>query len=151
MKPYTEHDALEAATIAAASSPCQKSKRGVVIFHRQYGLSVTGCNHPPLPLVCDGTKECRKVCNKICIHAEEDALLKNGAPLVGYEMLHVKVVDGKPVASGPPSCWRCSPVILHAKLKAMWLLHEDGLRAYYPLEFHIMTLEHHGIRWRSEE
>ena len=151
MKQYTEHDALETAVKAAVLSPCQKSKRGVAIFHREYGLSVAGCNHPPGPLKCDGTKACRKVCNKICVHAEQDALLQSGAPLVGYEMLHVKVVAGKAVPSGPPSCWQCSRLILAAKLKAMWLLHEDGLRAYSPLQFHIMTLEHHEIHWRAEK
>ena len=138
---YTEHDALKAAIDAAAHCGCRKSQRGVAIFHRRFGLFSTGTNYPPAPFSCDGSKECRKVCNKICIHAEQHAMLKVGAPLVGYEMLHIEVVDGEAVPSGGPSCWQCSRIILAAKLERMWLLHEDGLRAYTAEEFHLLTLK----------
>lgn len=142
---YTERDALKDAIIAASHSGCHKSQRGVVIFHRRFGLHTSGTNYPPSPFSCDGSKECRKACNKICIHAEQDALLKSGTPLLGYEMLHVKVVDDKAVPSGQPSCWQCSRLILAAKLRCMWLLHEDGLRSYMPLEFHALTLKEKGL------
>lgn len=149
---YTERDALKDAVIAAAHSGCQKSRRGVVIFHRHLGgLLTSGANHPPAPFKCDGSKACRKSCNKICIHAEEDAILKVGTPLHGYEMLHVKVVGGEAVASGGPSCWQCSRDILQAGFERMWLLHEGGLRAYSPIEFHRLTLETKGLHAVTEE
>ena len=145
---YTEHDALKEAIAAAVHSGCHKSKRGAVIFHRRHGLLCTGTNHPPVPLFCDGSRECRKSCNRVCVHAEQDALLKAGAPLSGYEILHVKVVDGEAVPSGLPSCWQCSRIILTAMLKRMWLLHEDGLKAYGSVEFHELTLQENGVYYR---
>lgn len=60
----------------------------------------------------------------------------------GASMLHVKVIDGKAVPSGEPSCWQCSRLILASGIKTMWLLHEDGLKAYTAKEFHMKTLEH---------
>lgn len=142
---YTEHHALKAAIIAASRSGCAKSQRGVAIFDRQDGLLVTGTNHPPKNFHCDGSGGCRRDCNKLCIHAEQDALSKVHAPLYGWEMLHVKVVNGKAVPSGPPSCWQCSRLILAAQLNYMWLLHKDGLRSYSVAEFHSLTLKECGL------
>lgn len=98
---------------------------------------------------------CRKDCGKLCVHAEANALHDAhmfGKPVARCEMLHVKVVDGKPVASGPPSCWQCSRAILRAGLEAMWLLRpgsEGGsdpvLVRYTAREFHRETLKTCGI------
>jgi len=151
-----EHAALQAAVIVGRDSPCAKSKRGVVIFDRHLGLLAVGNNHPPDGFACDGSDECRDNCNKLCIHAEADALAQLNRELqirrdefvmlgeeIGEmrpEMLHVKVVDGDAVASGEPSCWQCSRHVINFGITAFWLLHEDGLRRYDPQEFHEHTL-----------
>lgn len=131
-------------------SPCAKSKRGVVVFHRREGIVATGFNHPPQPFRCDGSEECRTHCNKVCVHAETAALHDLRRQLVPLrpstlEMLHVKVVEGVAVASGPPSCWQCSREILVARVSLVWLLHEEGLRSYTAEEFHTLTLQHCGL------
>ncbi len=157
---YTEIDALEAAATVGSSSPCAKSKRGVVIFTRS-GLVAAGYNHPPAPMRCDGSTACREHCNKLCIHAEDDAIqhliaidprgqyacswtgeiIGHRAEDTGLQMLHVKVVDGHAVPSRAPSCWQCSRTILGSgKIDRMWLLHAEGLRSYTSLEFHETTL-----------
>lgn len=151
--PYDEQEALRVATTAAADSPCAKSKRGVVLFCRTHGLLGVGCNHPPDGFECDGSPECRDNCNRLCVHAEMDALAEFAKELAGAllsrtspgapvrpEMLHVKVVDGKPVASGDPSCWQCSRHVVNFGVEVFWLLHEGGLRRYGPDEFHERTL-----------
>ena len=147
-----EHKALEAAVEAAKRSPCAKSQRGVVLFHREEGIVGSGFNHPPTPFACDGSEACRAACNKLCIHAENAALRdylwhrqEAAVHPRDIEMLHVKAVDGKAVPSGPPSCWQCSRLILDAGLKSMWLLHEEGLQAYDPEEFHRLTLAHNSL------
>lgn len=146
---FTEHQALESAVFRAGRSPCAKSKHGVVIWDRRVPYVLAeGVNSPPGPFTCTGSAECRAACNKICVHAEAAALLDLGEALGDtkhLEMLHVKVVDGKAVPSGPPSCWQCSRLILEAGLKVMWLLHEDGLRSYTPEEFHRLTLIQCGL------
>lgn len=142
-----EHEALRQAVKVGAASPCAKSRRGVVLFHRREGVVAVGFNHPPHPFACDGSDACRASCNLLCVHAETAALhdlRRSLAPIRGrdLEMLHVKVVDGEAVSSGPPSCPQCSREILEAGLAKMWLLREDGLQAYDPVEFHELTLRH---------
>lgn len=150
---YTEHDALESATVVGTLSPCQKSKRGVVIFDRKLGLLAEGFNAPPYPFRCDGSDACREACGKVCVHAEMAAILQFLShhhlpqliidnPDLTLEMLHIKVVNGRGVVSGPPSCESCSKHILQIQLDTMWLLHEDGLRAYAVLDFHQKSLEY---------
>lgn len=144
---FTEHDALQLAVSVAQQSPCAKSKRGVVIWKPGEKPIAYGFNHPPFPMVCDGSDTCRKECGKICVHAEQDALLncRQRSPY-GCEMLHVEVLaeDGKPVSSGPPSCWQCSKLILQAGIKGVWLLH-DILERYTTLDFHRLTLVYNGL------
>lgn len=150
----TEWDALKKAVEAAGYSGCQKSKRGVVIWRRTGGVVSMSANVPAIGR-CDGSTRCRKDCGKLCVHAEANAIFDAhlfGKPVARCEMLHVKVVDGKPVASGPPSCWQCSRAILRAGLEAMWLLRpgpEDGddpvLVRYTADEFHRETLKTCGI------
>jgi len=164
-RPYDENDALAAAVTAGSCSPCAKSKRGVVIFVRSRIVAV-GHNHPPEPMRCDGSVQCREHCAKLCIHAEDDALrhvialgpyeqfasswtgeiIGHRAESTGLQMLHVKVVDGQAVPSRAPTCWQCSRGILgFEKISRMWLLHEAGLRSYTPLEFHELTLANSGL------
>jgi len=146
-----ERDALVIAVEAARTSPCQKSKRGVVIWRRGGGILSTGFNHPAHG-TCDGSESCRRDCSKTCIHAEQDAMWeasRYGKAIQDVEMLHVKVIDGNPVPSGPPSCWQCSKMLVNSGIKAMWLLEEvDGeptLKQYTTLGFHRLTLINCGL------
>lgn len=131
--------AMEIATKVAAMSPCQKSQRGVVIFHRERGVLATGFNHPPPGFRCDGVV-CRQHCDKVCIHAENEALALLGAAAQGAELLHMKVVDEVAVPTGGPSCWQCSREILNRGIGTVWLLHENGLARYSADRFHVITL-----------
>src|ERR1700679_1797943 len=99
---FTHLDALPYAIKASLESPCM-SRRGVVIFDpyllRIYG---TGFNRPPAPFVCDGSDFCKDTCAKTAIHAEQMAILqvfRLGWLVSGKSLLHVKTVDGLPVAS----------------------------------------------------
>lgn len=158
---FTVNDAMAAAITAGKCSPCEKSKRGVVIFNSK-GVISLGYNHPPAPMRCDGSLACRTHCRYLCIHAEEDALqhiivssseerlrvCSNWKGSIGYmdpatplQMLHLRVVDGAAVPSQGPSCWQCSRSILGTgKISQVWLLLPDGLRSYTPLDFHEQTL-----------
>lgn len=149
MMHFDEHDALTEAITTGMKSPCAKSKRGVVIFVRNYGVLNVGWNHPPDPFECDGTPACRMRCAKWCVHAEQHALRRVEewwSHPRQREVLHVKVVNGAAVPSGPPSCIECSKILCDdLRIDAIWLLHEDGLRAYSRVEFHRKSLEHHGL------
>ena len=144
-------DVIDTATRAASLSTCRKSHRGVVIFNTSKRSSrFIGWNHPPTHFACDGSDECRAHCNKLCVHAEVEALKSflQADPNRGgwWELLHVKVVEGVVVPSGPPSCWQCSREILDIDdLTHVWLLHEDGWRRYTSVEFHELTLVHNGL------
>lgn len=143
--PFTEHDALKAAVELANLSPCSKSKRGVVIFNR-YRVLGRGYNHPPGPFICAGDDACRAACGRICIHAEQAALLDYEQGGDDTELLHVKVEGAQAVPSGPPSCWQCSRLILLVPdIQGVWLLHEAGLRRYSSIEFHRETLRTCGL------
>ena len=113
--------ALEWAVRAAILSGCEKSKRGAVIWiPGADGPVAKGSNHQPDPHQCDGSPACRSSCAKLCVHAEAAAILDLGSFLGhGLHMLHVKVVDGRPVPSGPPSCWQCSRLILASRALSM--------------------------------
>lgn len=138
---FSAEQALERAINMARQSPCQKSKRGVVIWHPDaFDILCANHNHPPRGFSCNGSKECRANCGKHCVHAEMAAIIDAKTGLWGFHMLHVKVVDGEAVASGPPSCADCSKHILAAGISHMWLLHEGGLRGYTADEFHELSL-----------
>lgn len=141
-------NALFIATQSGRTSPCAKSKRGVIIFHPEREHFITAHNGPPSPFRCDGSVACRNFCNKVAIHAEQRAIqLARIFDLhEGWEMLHVKVVDGVAVSSGPPSCAQCSGSILQSGLAAMWLLHEGmQLQRYDPVNFHELSLQKCGL------
>lgn len=143
---YTEQQALERAVNAGRMSPCSKSQRGVVVWNRElFDILAIGYNHPPLPFFCDGSEACRASCREVCVHAEQHALLNAKQGVRGLDMLHVKVVDGVAVPSGPPSCPRCSLLILEAGIKTMWLLHADGLRGCSAEEFHELTMRYRKL------
>lgn len=119
--------ALEFAVKEARKSPCRKSKRGVAVWGDPGDGKTTGerivCAHngPPPGFACDGTDACREACGKLCVHAEVRALMAAASGCT--DLLHVKVVDGDPVPSGPPSCANCSKVILDRGIERVWLLH----------------------------
>lgn len=153
---FTEQWALAQAISAAQQSPCAKTQRGAVLWRRasegKQGLYLgAGFNHPPKPFKCDGSVACRENCNKVCNHAEEDALLKVPTRVAARwslpecEMLHIEVVNGRAVSSGQPTCWQCSRKILAVGLKAMWLFHKSGLKSYTPEEFHRLTLKNNQL------
>ena len=132
---------LEAALRAGRRSGCSKSKRGVAALLRGDRLLVEGWNHPAVG-TCDGSEACRRDCGKVCVHAEQMALVI--APhLVGAEVLHVKVVNGCGVPGGPPSCAECSKLLLAAGIANMWLWEEarGGWVRYTARDFHLATLE----------
>lgn len=137
---------LPYAVTIGSSSPCCKSKRGVVTWDTSTGEMLTlAHNRPPDPFVCTKDAACKAVCGKVCVHAEEGAMFCLTPADRNVHMLHVKVVDGEAVPSGPPSCVRCSAKILAiCGITGMWLLHEDDLRLYDPVEFHKLSLQHHG-------
>lgn len=137
-------DAAYFAIRAAFESPCQ-SKRGAVIWGKGGVVSI-GRNHQPQPFPCDGSDRCKENCGKTAIHAEQSAILKTEpALIIGSQMLHVKVEDGKLVPSGPPSCLECSKLILESGIAYMWLYHETGWKWYTAAEFHRATCEHKSI------
>lgn len=148
---YTAEWALEQAVKYAKRSGCQ-SKRGVVIWSRDLGYIAGGWNAPPQPFICDGSDQCKAQCSKTAVHAEQAALVDmakwaNLDYLQDFEMLHVKVMDGKAVISDKPSCWQCSKLILEFGLKSMWLYQKEGLVEYTPLEFHTLTLKNNDLNY----
>lgn len=139
--------AIDAAVAEAKRSPCAKSKRGVVFFTYYPERVVSGgYNAQPVPFGCNGSAECRAACGKLSEHAEAAALRGIGLHVTSGDLLHVKVVDGELVPSGPPSCWQCSRAILaDRRVNGMWLYHGDGWRRYKPDEFHRLTLAECGL------
>lgn len=183
---------IEAARVAGAGSPCQKSKRGAAIYsieeaddimegrarlraeysgwkydeikRQAQSIYEVAHNAPPAGWGCTGSEVCRKNCGKLCLHAEEQAiravgLLATAEPLA---LVHVKVVDGKVVAGGPPSCWQCSRLVADSGLRGVWLYElvqpepppagrhvvppPDGAWQFYEAQdFHRRTLEHEGL------
>lgn len=138
-----------AASVAARAahdhSGCLRSRRGVAIWQPGDGHLTLGTNKPASG-ACDGSDACKRVCGRVCVHAEQEALLRAGEKARGGEMLHVKVNEhGLQVASGPPSCPECSKLILHAGIAGMWLLHANGWTRYTAQEFHEATLKNCGL------
>lgn len=142
---------IEMATEMGAMSPCEKSRRGVVIWFVGWppGTPDAVVDHNrPASGDCDGSEACRAACSKICIHAEQGAIFSalhlihdDRARLRGAELLHVKVVDGAPVPGGPPSCVDCSKLILESGISGVWLWEvERGWVRRDAYTFHCETL-----------
>ena len=151
-KIFNREDALQAAIEAASKSPCQKSQRGVAIWSGD--KIITGNNHIPDPFICDGSIQCRYSCHKRAIHAEQHAIMKwmaiwynRAGKNLQAELLHIKVKDGQPVPTGPPSCWQCSKLILAAGIKFVWLFEKDEnggepqWKRYRAHDFHFLTMK----------
>jgi hypothetical protein len=160
--------AIEAALEMASDSPrCRKSHRGCAVFRRPrpsapagsrpltIGLVLSrGRNAPPGRFVCDGSAACRSACAEICVHAEAAALLDlKGVvldPAIQLEIVHVKAVNGELQVSGPPSCHRCSALILAVpSIALVWLYHAEGWRSYAAAEFHRLSLQHNNLPQRQ--
>lgn len=152
MKPPQHVVAL--ALAMANDSPCKKSQRGAVVFDPARDNEVLGLAFNGLPAGrCDGSDRCRSTCAARCQHAEARATID--AMSLAWtksdqsrrpDMLHIKTVDGKPVASGSPSCYRCSGLMLDRGVAAVWLLHDSGWHRYEIEEFHRLSLETHGMQ-----
>lgn len=132
--------AIEAAIHAARMAPCRKSRRGCAVFNPRaaYAPSAvvgSGFNGQPGPWRCDGTCAVAGRCSDLCVHAEDRAMWEaitvvagySGGILTttlrGYDLVHIKVDErGEPVPSGPPSCARCSRLVVDRGIDAVWLL-----------------------------
>lgn len=138
--------------------PCCKSKRvSAIISSDTIEIYDDICQHPyivatntpPGKLKCLNNEECKKNCNKYCVHAEENVILKayslKTIEVLGGTILHLKIVDGKAVPSGNPSCIYCSRKILQCGLKYMFLFHETGWKRYTAEEFQLETMNTLGI------
>lgn len=138
----------------AMRSGCQKSKRGVLIVPKTILLPLvplfwmTGTNRPAVG-TCDGSEACRQACSKICVHAEQAALMRVGHHARDAEVYHLKVVDGKPVPSGGPSCVECSKLMLVAGVSGVWLYQDTprglGWVRWSAKDFHYDTLAALGL------
>lgn len=143
--------AIDAAVTAARTSPCAKDQRGAAVWHHDYPHRLAAApNGPPSPFFCDGSPACRAGCGKLAVHAEMRALGRylrqcgagNGFGMRGMSVLHIRVVDGIAVPSGPPSCVACSRDMLEAGVASVWLWHETGWCEYPAAEFHALSLAH---------
>jgi deoxycytidylate deaminase len=134
--------AVIACAIATATfSPCDKSKRGVVIYRSSdHVLVAAAFNSPPVPFVCTGSEACRAACSKVAVHAEQRAIIEAGHACRGAYVVHAKVVGDDLVPSGGPSCWQCSRLMLDAGIAGVWLYQESGWRLYNAVDFHALTL-----------
>ena len=147
---FKDEELIDLAVSAAKFSGCEKSKRGVVIFHPFTGQWLARCNSQPKEFTCTGSDLCRENCRDLCIHAEEDAMFDFVANWPGVnraevELLHVKIRHERATFSDRPSCLRCSTKILKFGFKGIWLNHLMGLKFYPAEEFHRLTLEFHGL------
>lgn len=129
----------------AGASGCMKSKRAVVLIAVDGGHHF-GVNRPAVG-ECDGSETCRRDCPRICIHAEQEAVINAGQHARAASVFHLKVVNGAPAASGDPSCVECSKLMLEAGVDHVWLYQADGWRRWSAADFHLATLrtlELHG-------
>jgi len=153
-------DVIAHAVDKARRSPCAKSRRGVVIFNTFNNQIVgVGNNHPPGPMACDGSEECRTDCRVRCVHAEAAALreAKLGTDGHRFDLLHVKVNnEGTLVSGGGPSCALCSKEILDSRIKGVWLFERGSLpgntafevgtwRYYSAYDFHAVSCRSSGV------
>jgi hypothetical protein len=109
------------------------------------GFSFLGHNRPAAGS-CDGSEACRRDCARICVHAEQAALLAAGEHALGAEVYHSKVSDhGVMVPKGTPGCIECSKLLLAAGVAGVWLLTEAGWRRWTAEEFHAATVANLGL------
>lgn len=167
--------AVRLAEEAAARSPCEKSRRGVVAFTSDRRISWgTGWNGPPGGAPCPGRSICGDACRRLCVHAEVRAIraaigtrtaeiwdkvvmLGRRPSALSCDLLHVKIGDdGLVVAGGPPSCEQCAREILDVGfVDGVWLYEHvprcvdprggARWRRYEAGEFHRVTLRNAGL------
>lgn len=156
---------IDSAREAASRSPCAKSKRGVVaMIVADQGVRIRpivaarGFNSQPAPFVCGSSDACRAACAKLCIHAEQRAIMNALRAWPGHErnieLVHVKVVNGIVVPGGGPACWQCSRLVVEVGLRGVWLFETqsfgmegvtEGWHFYAAADFHRETLRACGI------
>ena len=132
-------DLMEDATEVAYKSPCQKSKRGVIIV-KDGNIIGRGFNSPFLG---ECNNEQGYTCREYCEHAEDAALKdakERGVDVSGARMFHIKVKNGVPVASESPSCSRCANLALEEGILEFVLKHENGYGVYGIAEFHELSV-----------
>jgi deoxycytidylate deaminase len=120
------------------------------VLFRGDDIAAHGYNYKPRGFDCDGSVACKATCRVEAIHAEQQALLSLGRHTNGTDMLHVKTVDGRLVASGGPSCVECSKLVLIAGVTFVWLYHVDGWRRYEASEFHRLSVDSTQVAKDSE-
>ncbi len=133
---------MQIAAKEAKKSPCQKSKRGVVIV-KDGEIIGRGFNAPPDGFECE-SDICKSICSKYAIHAEMNAMhnaLENGYNIEGSRLYHINAQDGQMQTSGKPSCVDCSKHILRWKIKEVVLKQLGGYGLYNAKEFHEESLE----------
>lgn len=158
---------IDRALEVAAYSPCEKSKRGVVLSRG--GVVVgEGCNGPPDGFACPGRAACTGTCGLRCVHAEMRAIFDATANsgLVKREpwlldLLHVELApDGGVVPCDGPSCVQCSKHVVECGfIGRVWLYVNNPLRddrvpdlvrpawlSYEPAEFHELSLIASGVQ-----
>lgn len=150
---------IEAARKAAMQSPCAKSKRGAAaMIVRNGGVEIRpiigslGWNGQPNGFTCSGSDACRRDCARLCMHAEQRAVMNALGSwswrVFDIEIVHVKVVDGQVVPGKGPCCEQCSRLVLDVGMRGVWLYEHDGRvsgapglwRFYRAAEFHRETL-----------
>lgn len=144
--------AIEMAVSAGKLSPCEKSKRGCSAYTEsaigaeygdRYQFLGAAFNSPPFPYKCDGSDACKKDCGKRCSHAEARAIRQfaHVRQPDRIRLVHIKVVDGKGVSGGGPSCWQCSRDLLDVGFGGIWLWEASGWVFYNAADFHRETLK----------
>lgn len=142
-----------------ANGPCAKSKRVAAVVDADWLLvPVIAVNGPPGRFVCSGDEACRSACGRICVHAEERALMRaeRDLPAVAraawkLHCIHLHVVDGQAVPSTMAKCETCSRKMLEFGIDSMWLFLETGWRRWSAEEFHLETLKNLGLPHKMEE
>jgi len=130
---------IDKALELSRQSPCQKSKRGVVVWDPANGEHRGGgFNGPPGDLPCvaarDGQPSSACHCSLRCIHAEMRAIdeargyIARHHPPGPYDLLHVELApDGGVVACNGPTCAQCSKHIVECGFVGrVWLFERDG-------------------------
>jgi hypothetical protein len=147
-------DHLVTIALEAASTSTCRSQRGAVAFTGSElegrELVAVGFNQKPAG-DCDGSEHCKATCRREAVHAEQ-ALLLSGVDLAAggrVEVLHVKAIGGRLVASGGPDCIECAKLLRFAGVIAVWLYHVDGWRWYPIEEFHRLSITGEYARLRK--
>ena len=135
---------VDAAISQALASPCEKSKRGVVIV-KYTRIIAEGYNGPPPGFDCE-KEVCYDQCATYAMHAEQRAIshaYKSGnQSLEGTVMYHVRVKGAEvDTVTDGPSCVDCSKWVLEAGIAEFVLREREGYVEYSAMEFHKASLE----------